>query len=123
MFLAKWFYFLLLLSNNTRNYLSSNNDSLYIKKSNTGIDERYIKNDENICENCNNNDNNEDGNIYMLYKIDRFFIIKNIVEELEKNTTNVYKKLDIIEKYTDIYKEQNSIREFNLFAGNLLENF
>jgi len=124
MFLTKCLSFLLLVSNNIKNYLSSDNDSFYVKNNNKGMDERYINNYENSHENYNeNNYNNEYANIYMLHKIKRYIINKNIVEELEKNTTNIYKKLDIIEKYTDIYKNQNSIREFNLFAGNLLENF
>lgn len=113
MFIAKALSLLLLLSNNIRNNLSSENDHSYIKNSNTGNDERYE----------NDNDNINEENLYMLYKINRFIINKNILEELEKNNTNIYKKLDIIEKYTDIHKNQNSIQEINLFAGNLLENF
>ena len=119
MFIAKALSFFLLLSNNIRNNLSSENDHSYIKNSNTGNDERYER-----YENDNDNDNNiYEENLYMLYKINRYIINKKIIEELEKNNTNIYKKLDLIEKYTDIYKNLNSIQEINLFAGNLLENF
>ena len=114
MFIAKALSFFLLLSNNIRNNLSSENDHSYIKNSNTGNDERY--------ENDNDNNINEE-NLYMLYKINRYIINKKIIEELEKNNTNIYKKLDLIEKYTDIYKNQNSIQSLNVLAGNLLENF
>jgi hypothetical protein len=114
MFITKSLSFLLLLSNNVRNYLSNDNDSLYIKNRNSGNDERY--------ENDNEKNYNEE-NLYILYKINRYIINKNLIEELEKNNTNIYKKLDIIEKYTDIYKNQNSIQAVNLFASNLLENF
>ena len=41
MFIAKALSFFLLLSNNIRNNLSSENDHSYIKNSNTGNDERY----------------------------------------------------------------------------------
>ena len=113
MFITKSLSFLLLLSNNIRNYLSNDNDSFFnTKNSNAGNDERY--DNEKI--------NNEE-EVYMLYKINRYIINKNIIEELEKNNTNIYKKLDIIEKYTDIYKNQNSIQDINLLAANLLEHF
>jgi hypothetical protein len=120
MFITKILSFLLLLSNNIRNYLTSDNDSFYIKNSNAGNDERYEINRDN-----SDNDNNDDGyaNLYMLYKINKYIINKNIIEELEKNNTNIHKKLDIIEKYTDIYENQNSICAFNVLAGNLLQQF
>ena len=114
MFITKPLSFLLLLSNNIRNNLSSENDHYYIKISNTGNDGRYENDNEN---------NKYEEKLYMLYKINRYIINKNIIEDLEKNNTNIYKKLDIIEKYTDIYKNQNSIQSLNLFAGNLLDNF
>jgi len=113
MFITKIFSFLLLLSNNIRNYLTSDIDNNYITNNNRGNDERYENNDNN---------NNEE-NLYILYKIKRYIINKNIIEELEKNNTNIYKKLDIIEKCTDIYRNQNSIKDFNLIEGNLLEHF
>jgi hypothetical protein len=115
MFITKSLSFLLLLSNNIRNYLSNENDSFYNKNRNSGTDERYDNNNEN-------NNENEYANIYTLYKIKRYMINKNIIEELEKNYTNIH-KLDIIEKYTDIIKNQNTVVELNLLAGNLLENF
>ena len=114
MFITKSLSFLLLLSNNIRNYLSNDNDSNYIKNSNSGNDERY--------ENDNESNVNEE-NLYILYKINRCIINKNIIEELEKNNTNIYKKLYILEKCTDIYKNQYGVQAVNLFAGNLLENF
>lgn len=111
MFITKLLSFLLLLSNNIRIDLSNENDFFYNKNSNSGKDERYENNNEN--ENANN---------YMLYKIKRYMINKNIIEELEKNYTNIH-KLDIIEKYTDIFKNQNAVSELNLLAGNLFDNF
>jgi hypothetical protein len=59
----------------------------------------------------------------VLNNIRKNIINKNIIEELENNNTNAEKKIDIIEKYTDIYKDQTRISEFNLFAGGLLQNF
>jgi hypothetical protein len=113
---------LLLVSNNLSNlnrYLASESDSsIYIKLENinSGNDQRYdINNGE-----YNYNDR---VNTTMLGKIKRNMINKNIIEELESTNINIHKKLDIIEKYTDIYKNCNQITGFNLFAGNLLNIF
>jgi hypothetical protein len=59
----------------------------------------------------------------MLHKIRRHIINKNIIDELENNNTNIHQKMHIIETYTDIYENQNKISEFNLLAGNLLNDF
>jgi len=104
---------LLLVSNNLNNFLSSDSDSIYIKLKdiNSGYDQRCdITSDERV-------------NSTILYEIKRNMIHKNIIEELENNNTSIHKKLDIIEKYTDIYKKQKPICEFNLFAGNLMNDF
>lgn len=113
MYNTRIFSLLLLVSNNLNNFLSSDSDSIYIKLKNinSGYDQRYdITNDEGV-------------NSTMLYEIKRNMINKNIIEELENNNTNIHKKLDIIEKYTDIYKKQKQISEFNLFAGDLMNDF
>jgi hypothetical protein len=104
----------LLVPNNLQSFLSGDSDSIYIKFKNAahGTDQRYdINNNTNISM------------LYMLDKIRKHIINKNIIEELENNNTNIHNKLDIIERYTDIYKDQNRIAEFNLFGGKLLDNF
>jgi len=113
MFTTKILYFLLVVQNNLKNFLSGDSDSVYIrfKKSKAGNDERYY-----------NTANKSDIRI-MLNKIRRNIMNKNIIDELENNSTNIYKKLELIEKYTDIYQSQNKISEFNLLAGNLLKDF
>jgi hypothetical protein len=125
---------LLVVSNNLKNFLSSDSDSIYIKikNMNAGNDERY-----NINTNYNYNDNdiinddnindiniyNDNTNITMLNQIRRHIVNKNILEELENNNLNIHQKLAIIEKYTDIYKNQNKVGELNLLAGDLMGNF
>jgi len=113
MFTTKILYLLLVVQNNLKNFLSGDSDFVYIrfKQSNEGNDERYY-----------NTDNNTDSR-FMLDKIRKHIINKNIIEELENNNTNIHNKLDIIEKYTDISTNQNKISEFNLLAGNLLKDF
>jgi hypothetical protein len=111
--------FLWLASNNLlNNFLSSESDSIYIKLKNinSGNDERY---DNNIY----NYKYNEYLNVTLLNNIRRHIMNKNLLQELENNNTNIHKKLNIIEKYTEIYSNQNRISEFNLFAGDLLNNF
>jgi hypothetical protein len=107
---AKILSLLWLASTNTlNNFLSSDSDSIYIKLKNinSGNDERY----------------NEYLNVTLLNNIRRHIINKNLLQELENNTTNIHKKLNIIEKYTEIYENQNRITGFNLFADNLMNNF
>ena len=122
MYNAKIISLLLLLSNNLQNFLLN-------KSVNSGNDERY-----NNIQNVEFNEFNEpieaiDNfyydylNITLLHNIRKHIINKNIIEELEKDDINIQKKLDIIEKYTDICKNQTRIREFDLFAGDLLANF
>ena len=113
MFTTKILYFLLVVQNNLKNFLSGDSDSVYIrfKKSKAGNDERYY------------NTTNKSDTQFMLDKIRRNIIKKNIIDELENNSTNIYKKLELIEKYTDIYQSQNKISEFNLLVGNLLNDF
>ena len=110
---------LLLVSNNLNHFLASESDSsnyIKLKNINSGNDLRYdIDNSE-----YNYNDR---VNTTMLSKIKRNMINKNIIEELESTNINIHKKLDIIEKYTDIHKNCNQITGFNLFAGNLLNIF
>jgi len=117
MFTIKNLYLLLLLPNNLQNFLSGDSDSIYIrfKRSKGGNDERYYT--------TNNITLDTDDTIFILDKIRRHIINKNIIEELEKNSTNINNKLHIIEKYTDIYQKQNKISGFNLLAGNLLNDF
>ena len=119
MFTTKIVYLLLVVQNNLKNFLSGDSDSVYIrftnKNTNSGNDERHYTDTTNIT-----------NNIYtqiMLHKIRRNIINKNIIDELQNNNTNIYKKLELIEKYTDIYKTQNKISEFNLLSGNLLKDF
>ena len=78
-----------------------------LKTVTSGNDERY----------------NEHLNVTLLNNIRRHIINKNLLHELENNTTNIHKKLNIIEKYTEIYENQNRITGFNLFAENLMNNF
>jgi hypothetical protein len=99
-------------TNNLNNFLSSDSDSIYIKlkninSGNSGKDERY----------------NEYLNVTLLNNIRRNIINKNIIQELENDRINIHKKLNIIEKYTEIYENQNRINGFNLFAGNLANDF
>ena len=99
-----------LASSNTLNkFLSSELDSIYIKlkNMNSGNDER-----------CN-----EYLNVTLLNNIRKNIINKNLLQELENDNIDIHKKLNIIEKYTEIYANQNRITEFNLFAGNLMNNF
>jgi hypothetical protein len=101
---------LFLASSNTLNkFLSSESESIYIKFKNiiSGNDERY----------------NEYLNVTLLNNIRRNIINKNILQELENDSIDIHKKLNIIEKYTEIYANQNRITEFNLFTGNLMNNF
>jgi len=124
MFKTKLLSLLLLVPNNLQNFLSGDSDSIYIrfknlKNTNAGSDERYYAtNNNNKTDSIDNSDT-----LFMLHKIRRHIINKNIIEELENNNTNVHVKLNIIEKYTDIYQNQNKIREFNLLAGILLNDF
>jgi len=122
MFKTKLLSLLLLVPNNLQTFLSGDTDSIYIrfknlKNMNLGNDERYYK------ENNNNDTDSDTNNQFMLHKIRRHIINKNIIEELENNSTNVHNKLNIIEKYTDIYENQNKIVGFNLLADSLLHDF
>jgi hypothetical protein len=130
MFTKKLLSLLLLVPNNLKDVLLGDFDSIYIrfKDINSGNDERF-----DIITNGNfHNDNNDfntlhnNTNITVLYMLDKIrtnIINKNIIEELENNNTNIQNKLNIIEKYTNIYKNQNRISEFNLLSGNLLKDF
>jgi hypothetical protein len=117
MFTTKILYFLLLVPNKLQNFLSGETDSIYIrfKNRNAGNDARYYT--------VNNFTSDNDDNMFMLHKIRRHMLNKNIIEELENNDNNIYKKLELIEKYTDLCEAQNKISEFNLLAGNLLNDF
>ena len=102
----------LLVANKITNFLSSDSDPMNIKnkKIYSGYDERH---DITLTEK----------NITLLNEIRKYIIKKNIIEKLECNTTNINEKINIIEKYTDAYSNKKKITEFNLFAGNLLNNF
>jgi hypothetical protein len=109
---------LLLAYNNLNKFLSSENDSIYIKLKNiySGYDERYDINNPNY-------NYNERVNNTMLYLIEKNMIKKVVIEELESKNTNIHRKLDIIEKYTELYKSQDQITGFNLFADDLMNKF
>jgi len=108
-------YFLFLIHNNPNiNYfISDQTESQYnkINNSNNGKDLRY-------CDTYDENINN-----FLLHKIKKNYIIKNLLEELEKNTTHIYNKLELLEKYAYLYNNQTSINTPDLFAGNLLDTF
>jgi len=121
MFKTKLLSLLLLVPNNLQNFLSGDSDSIYIrlknfKNKNAGNDERYY-----ATNNTDNTDNSD--TLFMLHKIRRHIINKNVIEELENNNTNIHQKMHIIEKYTDIYENQNKIVGFNLLADSLLHDF
>ena len=111
---------LFLFSNNLKNFLTSDSsDSIYIriKDLKSGYDERYDINNPDY-------NYNEHVNETLLGSIRKHIINKNIIEELENNNNNsIHKKLDIIEKYLDLYMNQKQISGFNLLAGNLLNDF
>jgi hypothetical protein len=91
---------------------------------NAGNDQRYYttyNNNGTSTTTTSSSDNND--TLVMLRKIRRHIINKNIIEELENNNINIHQKIDIIEKYTDIYENQNKISGFNLLAGKLLDEF
>jgi hypothetical protein len=130
MFKTKLLSLLLLVPNNLQNFLSGDSESIYIrfknlKNMNAGNDERYyVTNNNDETDNVDNTYNSDKSdNLFMLHKIRRHIINKNIIEELENNNTNIHQKMHIIETYTDIYENQNKISEFNLLAGNLLNDF
>jgi hypothetical protein len=133
MFKTKLLSLLLLVPNNLQNFLSGDSESIYIrfknlKNMNAGNDERYyVTNNNDKTDNADNTDNtynsDKSDNLFMLHKIRRHIINKNIIEELENNNTNIHQKMHIIETYTEIYENQNKISEFNLLAGNLLNDF
>lgn len=114
MLIIKVLSLLLLVPNNLQSVLQSDSYSVYIKIKNaaSGNDQRY---------DSNYNDNKNISMLYILEKIRKNIINKNIIEELENNKTNIHNKLYIIERYTDINK--NRINGFNLFEGKLLDNF
>jgi len=110
---------LVLFSNNLNNFLTSDYvDSIYIriKELKSGYDERYDINNPDY-------NYNEPINSSLLSTIRQHIINKNILEELENNNTSIHNKLDIIEKYLDLYINQKQISGFNLLAGNLLNEF
>jgi hypothetical protein len=110
---------LVLFSNNLNNFLTSDSvDSIYIRIKNlkSGYDERYDINNPEY-------NYNERINVTLLGNIRKHIINKNIVEELENNNTSIHKKLDIIEKYLELYMNEKQISGFNLLAGNLLKDF
>jgi len=116
MYTTPLLYFLFLINNNPNinHFLSEQTESQYnkINISNAGKDLRcQYTPDENL------------NKLLLLYKIKKNYIIKNLLEELEKNTTNIYNKLELLEKHSYLYKNQTSITTVDLFAGNLLENF
>jgi hypothetical protein len=126
MFTPKFVSLLLLVPNNLQNFLSGDTDSIYIrfKNMNAGNDERYYTVYNKNSSSTTNSDNNDNSDTpFMIHKIRRNIINKNIIEELENNNINIHQKIDIIEKYTDIYDNQNKISGFNLLAGNLLNDF
>ena len=116
MYITKLLYFLFLVRNNPNinNFLSDPTESQYNKINNNsknGKDSRY------------HDAYDENSNLILLYKIKKNYIIKNLLEELEKNTTNIYNKIELLEKYAYLYKNQTSITAVDLFAGNLLDSF
>jgi hypothetical protein len=127
MFTTKIVSLLLLVPNNLQNFLSGDTDSIYIrfknfKNMNAGNDQRYYAAyNNNGTTTTSSNDNNDTP--VMLRKIRRHIINKNIIEELENNNINIHQKIDIIEKYTDIYENKKQISGFNLLAGKLLDEF
>jgi hypothetical protein len=116
MYITTILYFLFLIHNNPNinHFVSEQIESHYnkITNMNDGKDLRYHDNayDETV-------------NMILLYKIKKNYIIKNLLEELEKNTTNIYNKLELLEKYAFLYSNQTCITSVDLFAGNLLDNF
>jgi len=110
--------FLWLTYNNLNKILPSDSETNFItlKTVNSGNDERYDN------QKCNYN-YNEYINVTMLANIRKYIRNKNIIHELQDNNTCIHQKLNIIEKYTHIYQDKNRIAEFNLFAGNLLNEF
>jgi hypothetical protein len=136
MFTTKLLSLLLLVPNNLQNFLSGDSESIYIrfknlKNINAGNDQRYyVTNNNNKTDNAHNSHNadktdNTDNSdtLFMLHKIRRHIINKNIIEELENNNTTIHQNMHIIETYTEIYENQNKISAFNLLAGNLLNDF
>jgi hypothetical protein len=103
--------FLWIASNNLNKFLSSDSESFYIKLNTltSGNDQRY--------------DANEGINSTILDKIKTHILYKNIIQQLECNDTSIHKKLSIIERNTNLYKDENRISEFNLFGGNLMNIF
>jgi hypothetical protein len=110
--------FLWLTYNNLNKILPSDSETNFItfKTVNSGNDERY----DNQKYNYNYN---EYINVTMLANIRKYIRNKNIIHELQDNNTCIHRKLNIIEKYTNIYQDKNRIAEFNLLAGNLLNEF
>lgn len=89
-----------------KNYTNHNNLALFSKKSNTykkssGNDERYTKNITEINE--------------QTYKIYKYFEKKRIIDILKNNNISKNDKLQLI--------EYNMIRETNLKAGGLVDDF
>jgi hypothetical protein len=66
--------------------------------------------------------NEVENNRIILAKIKNNIISKTILEELENPNTNIHYKLELVEKYTNIFAN-NKIHGVNLFAGDLYRNF
>jgi hypothetical protein len=84
-------------------------ESTYNIKKNSGNDERF-------------NTTIQDINIEKLRVINSNIIKKDLLELLNNSNTNIYNKLYIIEKYM-LNHEKNSIRSYDLTAGNLFREF
>ena len=135
------YYLLLLIPNNLKQImLEDKTDRVHtiIKRFVEGSDERrYIIHDipgipdipdsHSIYKSHNmyrsNNFYNEiENNRNLLAKIKQNIINKNVIEELENTNTNIYYKLELVEKYTNI-AANNKIHTANLFAGDLYKIF
>lgn len=108
-------YILFLIHNNPNNIqnVSDQIASLHNKNINN--------NDGKDMRNYDFQDNNL--NKILLYKVQKNLLIKNLLEELEKNNTDIYCKLELLEKYSYLYNNKSCVTGFDLFAGDLWNNF
>jgi hypothetical protein len=97
---------------------------LRIKKFIEGYDERkypiHIRDNEYMDK---YDDHDKDDNIDMLYKIQKYIWYKEILEILEKSDITDDYKLELIDKHTNIFVNDNQISSFNLLAGDLYKNY
>ena len=110
MFNSKIWAFLLLVPYNHKIHLIYDyEESNYNIKKNLGNDERF-------------NTAIQDINIDKLNEIKSNMVKKDLIELLNNSNTNVHNKLYIIEKYM-LNDDKNSIRSYDLTAGNLFRDF